>query len=84
MTVDPKALAAFEGRYELRPGRFLDVKLEGGTLFVIDGEDKIELYPESETRFFEMDEGHTLVFVKGPDGRADHMLVDGQLKAPRR
>jgi hypothetical protein len=82
--VDPKALAPLEGRYELRPGKFLEVKLEGGTLFVIDGDQKVELYPESETRFVETDEGHTLVFVKGPDGRAAHMMIDGQLKAPRR
>jgi CubicO group peptidase (beta-lactamase class C family) len=84
VAVDPKALASLEGRYELRPGRFLDVKLEGGTLYVIDGEDRIELYPETETRFFEMDEGHILFFVKGPDGRPTHMVIDGQLKAPRR
>jgi CubicO group peptidase (beta-lactamase class C family) len=84
VSVDPKALAFFEGRYELRPGKFLDVKLEAGTLFVIDGDWKVELYPESETRFVETDEGHTLVFVKGPDGRATHMMIDGQLKAPRR
>jgi CubicO group peptidase (beta-lactamase class C family) len=84
IAVDPKVLAAYEGRYELQPGRFLDVKLEGGTLFIIDGKDKVELYPESETRFFDVDEGHTLVFMKGPDGRATHMMIDGQLKAPRR
>jgi CubicO group peptidase (beta-lactamase class C family) len=84
VAVDPKALASLEGRYELRPGRFLDVKLEGGTLYVIDGADKVELYPETETRFFEMDEGHILFFVKGPDGRPTHMVIDGQIKAPRR
>jgi CubicO group peptidase (beta-lactamase class C family) len=84
VAVDPKALAFFEGRYELRPGKFLDVKLEAGTLFVTDGDWKAELYPESETRFVETDEGHMLVFVKGPDGRATHMMIDGQLKAPRR
>jgi len=84
VAVDAKALAALEGRYELRPGRFLEVKLEGTTLFVIDGADKVELFPESETRFFENDEGHILFFVKGPDGRPTHMMIDGQLKAPRR
>ena len=84
VAVEPKALAALEGRYELRPERFLDVKLEGGTLFVIDGEDRIELFPESETRFFDMVEGHILFFVKGPDGRPTHITIDGQLKAPRR
>jgi CubicO group peptidase (beta-lactamase class C family) len=82
--VDPKALAALEGRYEIQPDHVLEVKLENGTLFVIDGQDKVELLPESETRFVENSEGHTLVFVKGPDGRATHMIIDGQLKAPRR
>lgn len=82
--VDPKALAFLEGRYELRPGRFLEVKLEAGALFVVDGDWKTELFPESETRFFETAEGHTLVFVKGPDGRATHFMLDGQFKAPRR
>ena len=84
VVVDPKALALFEGRYELRPGKFLDVKLEAGTLFAGDEDGKVELFPESETRFFDTVEGHTLVFVKGPDGRATHMMIDGQLKAPRR
>ena len=84
VAVDPKALATLEGRYELRPGKFLEVRLEAGTLYVVDGEQRIELYPESEIRFFETDEGHTLVFVKGPDGRPTHMMIDGQLKAPRR
>jgi CubicO group peptidase (beta-lactamase class C family) len=84
VSVDPESLAALEGRYELRPGRFLDVKLDGGKLFVIDGQDRVELFPESETRFFDTAEGHMLVFVKGPDGRPTHMLIDGELKAPRR
>ena len=84
VAVEPKALASLEGRYELRPGRILEVKLEAGTLFIIDGDEKVELFPESETRFFETDEGHTLIFVKGPDGRPTHVMIDGQLKAPRR
>jgi CubicO group peptidase (beta-lactamase class C family) len=84
VAVDPKVLAQFEGRYELQPGRFLDVTLENGTLFVGDRDGKVELFPESETRFFDTAEGHTLVFVKGPDGRATHMMIDGEFKAPRR
>ncbi|HSQ79025.1 MAG TPA: DUF3471 domain-containing protein, partial [Candidatus Bathyarchaeia archaeon] len=84
VAVDPKALAALEGRYEFQPGRFLEVKLESGTLMMIADGEKIELYPESETRFFETAEGHTLVFVKGPDGRPTHMMIDLQIKAPRR
>ncbi len=83
VSVDAKALATLEGRYELRPERFLEVKLEGATLFVIDGEEKVELYPESATRFFELVEEHTITFVKGADGKDIHMVIDGQLKAPR-
>lgn len=82
--VDPNILALYEGCYELRPGRILDIKLESGTLFVYNEGARIELYPESDMRFFDTQEGHTLVFVKGPDGRADHILLDGQAKLPRR
>jgi CubicO group peptidase (beta-lactamase class C family) len=84
VVVDRKVLALYEGRYELRLGRILDIKLEGGTLFVYNDGERIELYPESDSRFFDTQEGHTLVFVKGPDGRADHILLDGQTKVPRR
>jgi CubicO group peptidase (beta-lactamase class C family) len=81
--VDPALLAPLAGRYELRPGRTLDVVLENGALFIVDGEEKIELYPESATRFFELAEEHTLAFVTGADGRATHIVIDGQLKALR-
>jgi CubicO group peptidase (beta-lactamase class C family) len=84
VVVDPSILALYEGRYELRPGRILDIKLEDGTLFVYNDGERIELCPESDSRFFDTQEGHTLVFVKGADGRADHILLDGQTKVPRR
>jgi len=83
VTVDAAALAPLTGRYELRPGRVLNVVLEGGTLFVLDGLQRIELYPESATRFFDLVEEHDLEFVKGQDGAVIHMLIDGQQKAPR-
>ena len=84
VVVDPSILALYEGRYELRSGRILDIMLEGGTLFVYNDGERIELYPESDSRFFDTQEGHTLVFVKGADGRADHILLDDQTKVPRR
>lgn len=83
VAVDPEVLTPLTGRYELRPGRVLEVRLDQGTLFIIDGEERVELYPQSETRFFETQEGHDVVFVKGPDGRATHMVLDGQLKMMR-
>jgi CubicO group peptidase (beta-lactamase class C family) len=83
VSVDPAALAPLTGRYELRPGRVLTVALEGGTLFVIDGQERIELFPESPTRFFDLVEEHALEFVKGTDGAVTHMLIDGLQKVPR-
>ena len=83
VTVAAAALAPLTGRYELRPGRVLSVVLEGGTLVVLDGLQRIELYPESATRFFDLVEEHDLEFVKGPDGAVIHMLVDGQGVAKR-
>jgi hypothetical protein len=83
VTVDAAALAPLTGRYELRPGRVLNVVLEGGTLFVLDGLQRIELHPESATKFFDLVEEHDLEFVKGPDGAVIHMLIDGQGTAKR-
>jgi CubicO group peptidase (beta-lactamase class C family) len=83
VTIEPAALAPLAGRYELRPGRVVTVALEGGTLFVIDGQERIELFPESATRFFDLVEERELEFVKGPDGAVTHMLIVGQQKAPR-
>jgi CubicO group peptidase (beta-lactamase class C family) len=82
-TVDPSALAPLAGRYELRPGRVLTVSLEGGTLFVIDGQERVELFPESSTRFFELVQESEIEFVRGPDGAVSHMLLNGRQKVPR-
>jgi len=81
--VSAEALAALTGRYELRPGRTIDVVVEGGTLLVVDRDERIELHPETETRFFDLLEERTIVFIKGPDGKAAEMLIDNRLKAPR-
>ncbi len=81
--VAPAALAPLAGRYELRPGKTIAVALEGGTLFLIDGAQKIELFPESETRFFELVEETTLTFQKGADGKVTQLVIDGRIKAPR-
>jgi CubicO group peptidase (beta-lactamase class C family) len=83
VAVEAAALAPLAGRYELRPGRVLTVALEGASLVVIDGAQRIELFPESATRFFDLVEEHQLEFVKGADGRIMHMLIDGIQPAKR-
>lgn len=81
--VDRTLLAPLAGRYELRPGRTLVVALEGDTLFVIDGQQRIELFPQSPTKFFELVESSEIEFVAGADAKPSHMLIGGQLKAMR-
>jgi CubicO group peptidase (beta-lactamase class C family) len=76
-------LAALTGRYEMRPGKVFTIALEGETLFIKEGEWKTQLYPESPTRFFELDEEHTLVFEKDAAGKPAVLVIDGQIKAPR-
>lgn len=83
VAVDPAALARLAGRYEMRPGRIVAVTLERGTLFIVDGQQRIELFPESPTRFFEVVEETTVEFVSGSDGRVTHLTIDGRIKAPR-
>lgn len=83
VTVAPEVLAPLAGRYEMRPGRVISVTLEGGALVITDRDQRIELYPESETRFFELVEETTVEFVKGADGKVAHLLIDGRIKAPR-
>ena len=50
---------------------------------MIDGQQRMELFPESETRFFELVEETSIEFLKGADGQVTHMVIDGRLKAPR-
>jgi CubicO group peptidase (beta-lactamase class C family) len=83
VALEPAALAPLAGRYELRPGRVVTVTVEGGALYVIDGQERIELFAESATRFFDLVEERELEFVKGPDGAVTHMLIDGQGVAKR-
>ena len=81
--LEPAALAAFEGRYEFAPGRTMDVRVVEGKLLVIDGDERVELFAESASKFFEFVEENSLEFTKGADGAVTEMVVNGTLKAKR-
>jgi CubicO group peptidase (beta-lactamase class C family) len=81
--LEPAALAAFEGRYELAPGRTVDLRIIEGKLFVIDGNKRIELFAESASRFFEFVEENNIEFTKGADGVVTQMVINGTLRAKR-
>lgn len=51
--VDPKKLAAFAGKYELRPGFILEVTVENDSLWIKPtGQPRMVLGAESETKFY--------------------------------
>ncbi len=76
-------LGGYAGRYELRPGRVVTLKVAEGKLILVDREQTIELLPESATKFFELTEETEVEFLKGPDGGVTAMLVNGLIKAKR-
>ena len=51
--IDPAILGRYAGKYELAPGAIITVTVEEGKLMVqLTGQPKLEVYPESETKFF--------------------------------
>lgn len=80
--IDPAPLAAYAGTY----GRH-EIVHEGGKLF-LNGQEKIELLPESPTRFFQRDDpNRTFDFVAGPDGKVTAVTTTAygvKAEVPRR
>ena len=83
MQVEPRLLAVLEGRYELTPAKTLTVRLEDGKLFIIDGDQRVELYAESDSLFFDLVEENTIVFLKDATGAVTSMLINGTLSGRR-
>ncbi len=53
VTLEPAVFDRYVGRYELAPGFVLAVTREGGRFMTqATGQDKVEIFPESESRFF--------------------------------
>jgi serine-type D-Ala-D-Ala carboxypeptidase/endopeptidase len=74
--VDPKIYDAYVGRYQLAPNFILTVTKEDGRLMTqATGQQKIEIFPESETDFFTKLIDAQIRFQKGPDGKADQLTL---------
>jgi len=76
ITIDPKILDAYVGRYELTPAVNFDVRATNGRLMVkITGQPRVEIYPESETEFFYKVVDAQITFVKGDDGKVSALVL---------
>lgn len=74
--VDPAIYASYSGQYELAPNFILTITVEDGKLMgQASGQPKLELFPESETRFFGTSVSVELTFVKDATGQVTHLIL---------
>ena len=74
--VDPALYDAYAGEYELRPGFSIAVSREGGRIFAqATGQPKLEIFPESESRFFLEAADAQIDFVRGADGKVTGLVL---------
>jgi D-alanyl-D-alanine-carboxypeptidase/D-alanyl-D-alanine-endopeptidase len=82
--VDPAVLKTYEGRYSLTPLFAITVTVEDGKLMAqATGQDKFEVFPESETEFFYKVVDAKLSFEKDKDGKVTQLVLhQNGLKQP--
>ncbi len=74
--VDPALYDAYAGDYELAPNFILTVTREGDRLMTqATGQQKVEVFPASETEFFLKVVDARITFVKGPDGKVTSLVL---------
>jgi CubicO group peptidase (beta-lactamase class C family) len=75
--VDPKIYESYVGKYQIRGADFT-LTTDNGHLFIQAppfGPQKVELYPESETKYFVTTNAVTFSFVKDEEGQVVELLV---------
>ena len=76
VTLEAKQLESLVGVYELAPTFSITVSVEGGRLMArATGQDRFEIFPESDTRFFYKVVDAQITFERGPDGKATGMML---------
>lgn len=74
--VAPAILKSYEGVYRISPQFAITVMLDGDQLVVqATGQSKLQVYPESETRFFLKVVDAQITFVPGKEGKADFLIL---------
>jgi hypothetical protein len=74
--VDPKIYAAYAGDYELQPGAVLTISKEENRLMAqLTGQQKFEIFPESETKFFYQVVDAQISFKKDMQGKVTGLVL---------
>jgi CubicO group peptidase (beta-lactamase class C family) len=76
VAVDPRTYDAYVGRYELTPTFILTVTREGDRLMTqATGQAKLEVFPESDTKFFLKVVDAQITFVRDGRGAVTHLIL---------
>lgn len=76
ITVPPQVLAQYVGKYQIAPDFVLDVTLEGTRLMTqATGQQKLEVFAESETKFFLKVVDAQLTFGRDGAGKVSHVTL---------
>jgi len=76
IAVNPAVLDAYVGVYRLAPEFEIAITKEGASLFAqATGQEKLQLFAESETEFFLKIVDAQISFVKDPSGKVDQLIL---------
>lgn len=74
--VDPRIYDAYVGRYELGPNAIITITRDGDHLLTqLTGQQVIEIFPESETKFFLKVVDAQITFVRDSAGKVSHLIL---------
>jgi hypothetical protein len=74
--VDPKIFDGYVGSYQLSPGLSIAITREGDHLYEqVTGQQKVEIFPESEKEFFLKVVDAQITFVTDSQGRATKLIL---------
>jgi CubicO group peptidase (beta-lactamase class C family) len=76
IAIDPAKLDAYVGVFELAPSFSIAITREGGALFgQATGQDRFQLFPETETDFFLKVTDAQITFVRDTSGKVDQIIL---------
>lgn len=85
--IDPALFDAYSGKYRLREGFDLTITREGERFMTqATGQGKLEIFPESETKFFARAIDAQIAFVKDASGKVSEIILfqgGGEIRAKR-
>jgi uncharacterized protein YneR len=74
--INPAVYDAYVGKYQLAPGFVLTVTREGDRLMTqATGQDKVEVFPEGDTRFFLKVVDAQIDFVRDEKGKVVRLIL---------